>query len=128
MILVIGAFLGFFSVGFGAYSEHALREVVTEEHFRFLMTAIRYNQVHAVIISALGLLLLSGSKLTDIPYFRWSAKLFILGTLLFSFSIYFSVLLDITEITYATPVGGTILMVAWFVLLWAGRSAAKFQQ
>ena len=55
MILLIGAMLGFVSVAFGAFSEHGLRETITSEQFRFLMTAVRYNQVHAVIVVALQL-------------------------------------------------------------------------
>ena len=39
MILLAGAVLGFISVAFGAYSEHALRENVKPEiTFRVLMT------------------------------------------------------------------------------------------
>ena len=87
MILIIGALLGFFSVAFGAYSEHGLRPKVSDEEFRMLMTAIRYNQVHALIISALGLIILPSSFL-NIHLFRRSGFLFIVGTILFSFSIY----------------------------------------
>ena len=67
MILIFGALLGFISVAFGAYAEHGLREAVTEEHFRFLTTALCYNQVHAVMIAAIGLALLNGGKLSYIP-------------------------------------------------------------
>lgn len=59
--------MGFISVAFGAYAEHGLREAVTDEHFRFLMAAVRYNQVHAVVIAAIGLALLNGGKLGNIP-------------------------------------------------------------
>ncbi|TNE34727.1 MAG: DUF423 domain-containing protein, partial [Alphaproteobacteria bacterium] len=48
--MAFGAFLGFTSVAFGAYAEHGLRASVAEEDFRFLMTAVRYCQVHAVVI------------------------------------------------------------------------------
>ena len=125
MILVFGAFLGFFSVSFGAFSEHALRPNITEEHFRFLMTAIRYNQVNAVIISALGLSILSSEKIAKAVLIIRSAYLFIIGTFLFSFSIYASVGFDIPQLTYATPVGGTLLMVAWILLLVAGIKLKK---
>ena len=64
MILCLGALLGFISVAFGAYAEHALRETITEEHFRFLMTAVRYNQVHAVAVIALGLVELANEQPT----------------------------------------------------------------
>ena len=90
MILIVGALLGFFSVAFGAYSEHGLRPNVSDEEFRMLMTAIRYNQVHALIISVLGLITLPSSFLNN-HLFRRSGFLFILGTILFSFSIYTSV-------------------------------------
>ena len=81
----------FISVAFGAYAEHGFREVVTDEHFRFLMTAVRYNQVHSVVIAAIGLALLNGGKLSCIPALKWSGLLFIIGTMLFSFSIYRSI-------------------------------------
>lgn len=125
MILMIGAALGLISVGFGAYSEHALRPVVTEESFRFLMTAVRYNQVHAVVIVAIGLSLLNTGVLSQLKTLKWSAMAFILGTVLFSFSIYFSVYLNIPSITYLTPVGGITLMIAWLLLLFSGYRATK---
>lgn len=125
MILILGAFLGFISVAFGAYAEHGLREVVTDEHFRFLMTAVRYNQVHAVVIAAIGLALLNSGKLSCIPALKWSGLLFIIGTMLFSFSIYLSVSLDIPSLVKITPVGGMTIMAAWLVLMVAGILAKK---
>ena len=124
MILIIGALLGFFSVAFGAYSEHGLRPNVSDEEFRMLMTAIRYNQVHALIISVLGLITLPSSFL-NIHLFRRSGFLFILGTILFSFSIYSSIGLQIPSLLYLTPVGGITLMVSWLSLAYA---AYKFQK
>ena len=124
MILIVGALLGFFSVAFGAYSEHGLRPKVSEEEFRMLMTAIRYNQVHALIISVLGLITLPSSFLNN-HLFRWSGFLFIVGTILFSFSIYISIGLQIPSLLYLTPVGGITLMVSWLLLAYA---AYKFQK
>ncbi len=124
MILIIGALLGFFSVAFGAYSEHGLRPKVSDEEFRMLMTAIRYNQVHALIISALGLMTLP-SNFLNIHLFRRSGFLFIVGTILFSFSIYTSVGLQIPSLLYLTPVGGITLMISWLSLAYA---AYKFQK
>ena len=95
MILILGAFLGLISVAFGAYAEHGLRGVVTEENFRFLMTAVRYNQVHSVVITVIGLTLVWERTPIDIPALRWSAILFLIGTMLFSFSIYLAVTFDI---------------------------------
>lgn len=123
MILIMGALLGFVSITFGAFAEHGLRETTTDEHFRFLMTAVRFNQGHAVIISAIGLVLANGGKLTRIPAIRWSGIAFIVGTMLFSFSIYLSVTLDIPSLVNITPIGGMTLMLAWLLLVVAGLLA-----
>ncbi|MEM9602204.1 MAG: DUF423 domain-containing protein [Pseudomonadota bacterium] len=117
MILVAACVLGFVSVAFGAYAEHALREPVGEENFRFLMTAVRYNQVYAVVTLALGLAAHAGGPLSRIPAFNWSAGLFVLGTVLFSGSIYISVTFALEGLLILTPVGGVTLMVAWALLL-----------
>ena len=125
MILIWGALLGFISVAFGAYAEHGLRETLTDENFRFLMTAVRYNQVHSVVIIAIGLVLLNGGKLANIPAIKWSGLLFITGTVLFSFSIYLSVSFDLPSLVNITPIGGMTIMVAWLILLVAGFLARK---
>lgn len=125
MILMIGAALGLISVGFGAYSEHALKPIVTEEEFRFLMTAVRYNQVHSVTIIAIGLAVLGNSSLSNLKILKWSAAAFIIGTLLFSFSIYTSVFFGVPNLTYLTPVGGMTLIAAWFMLMVTGFLARK---
>ena len=117
MILMIGAILGLFSVGFGAYTEHGLKPYISEEEFRYLMTAIRYNQVNAVVIVTIGLSLTSSHLIKELPVFKWCSRIFVIGSFLFSFSIYFSILLGIKEITYLTPVGGITLIVAWGLLL-----------
>ena len=118
-ILLAGAALGFLSVVIGAMSEHIFRTRVDEEVFRWVMTAIRYHQVGALIVSALGLVLTADLRRTIEARFSLSGWLFVAGTLLFSFSIYASALTGIEALTYATPIGGVTLMAAWLALAWA---------
>ena len=125
MTLILGALLGFISVAFGAFAEHGLRANVTEEDFRFLMTAVRYNQVNAAVIISIGLTLLSSERLANIQPLRWSGLLFIAGTLLFSFSIYVSISLDMPSLLNITPTGGITIMAAWLLLLASGVMVAK---
>ena len=125
MILIIGALLGFFSVAFGAYSEHGLRPKVSDEEFRMLMTAIRYNQINSLMISVLGLFTLLKSGFSNIYLFKRSGLLFIVGTILFSFSIYFSVSFQIPTLLYLTPVGGITLMLSWLSLAYAAYRILK---
>ena len=123
-ILVSGAILGFISVSLGAYSEHGLKPIVSEEDFRFLMTAIRYNQVYSVIICAIGLFILVADK-NKIKLFKLSGQIFVIGTLLFSFSIYLSILFKMPNLQYLTPIGGMTLLGAWLIFL---ISALKFKK
>lgn len=120
MILGLGALLGFISVAFGAYAEHGLRATITEEQFRFLMTAIRYNQIHAATIVAVGFGLLNGVQTERPLLLQWSGFLFIIGTILFSFSIYISVTFSMPALVNITPIGGITIMVAWLLLMLYG--------
>ncbi|AEI35323.1 DUF423 domain-containing protein [Francisella salina] len=119
MNLIIGAILGFISVAFGAYAEHGLKSQISAEHFEFIMTAIRYNQIYAIVISGIGIALLSSKSLSRCLTLKLSNLFFIVGTILFSFSIYISVVYNIPIILKLAPLGGTTLMIGWLMLILA---------
>lgn len=78
-----------------------------------IKTALHYHQVYAVIISAIGLVcrLRNGSI-----FLKLSGWIFIIGVILFSFSIYLKALTGMMAWIKLTPIGGTFLMVGWFLL------------
>ena len=122
-ILLFGALLGLLSVVIGASAEHLLQARVSEEVWRWVMTAVRYHQVGALIVTALGLSLLCGARPS-----RWinmSAAFLIAGTVLFSFSIYAAAITGVLSLTYVTPIGGVSLMFGWLLLIWAGFQAGR---
>ncbi|MEY8766614.1 MULTISPECIES: DUF423 domain-containing protein [Francisella] len=119
MNLIIGAILGFISVAFGAYAEHGLKLQISAEHFDFVMTAVRYNQIYAIVISGIGIALLSSKSLSRCLALKLSNLFFIVGTILFSFSIYISVVYNIPIILKLAPLGGTTLMIGWLILILA---------
>jgi len=125
MTLFFGALLGLVSVALGAYAEHGLRDALSEEAFRSLLTAVRYNQIHAVVIVAVGL----GARSRAAPWLSaaltWVAWGFTAGVVLFCFSIYLSVMLGVPGLTAATPLGGLLLMAAWLALAVIGLKAAR---
>lgn len=125
MILSIGAFLGFFSVAFGAFVEHGLRGVISPVYLDFIATALRYNLMHAIIISAIGLSLVQSEKMSKNLALKWSGVLLSIGTVLFSFSIYLSVLGDSPKLLVLTPIGGMTIMAGWLSLMVAGFMAVK---
>lgn len=125
MILAAGALLGLIAVAFGAYAEHALRPELTAHVAASLQTALRYNELHALVITAIGLFRLCPDAARVAPGLNWAAAGFIAGTLLFSFSIYLSVLLERPALTTAAPVGGSLLMAAWATLVWIGLRSLR---
>lgn len=118
-VLLGGALLGLSSVIVGAAAEHTLQARVDPEVFRWVMTAIRYHQVGALVMTAVGLALLTPLPTATAGPLRLAGWLFLAGTLLFSVSIYLAALSGIHALTMATPVGGVTLMLAWSTLAWA---------
>ena len=113
--LAWGFFFGLSGVILGAFAAHALKEVLNESQLDSFQTGVRYQMYHALL-----LILLSGFE-----QFRTKAilNLTVVGVTLFSFSIYFLNLrepLNIEALRYLgpiTPIGGTLLIIAWVILL-----------
>lgn len=124
-ILAAGALLGFLSVAIGASIEHLLRAGTDAEVLRWTMTAIRYHQVGALVITMIGLALMVRPDVPMASALARSGWLFVAGTVMFSFSIYAAALSGLESLTYLTPVGGITLMIAWLSLAWAGVGAAR---
>ncbi|TVP53239.1 MAG: DUF423 domain-containing protein [Halomonadaceae bacterium] len=122
-ILIAGALLGFLSVVIGASSEHLIQARVDDEVFRWVMTAIRYNQMGALIVTAVGLGLMAVPVHRARRLLVVAGWLFVAGTVLFSFSIYVAAISGVHAFTYLTPFGGITLMLAWLVLVVAGFRA-----
>lgn len=117
-VLLAGALLGFLSVVIGASVEHVVKPNVEPEVFRWTMTAVRYHQIGALAVFAIGLGLVAGIRPSLARWLRIAASLFVIGTLLFSFSIYLTAITGIEKLTWITPIGGVTLMAAWASAAW----------
>jgi len=124
-VLLAGAVLGFLSVLIGASVEHVVKPNVAPEVFRWTMTAIRYHQVGALAVFAIGLGLAAGIRPALARWLKIAATLFVVGTVLFSFSIYITAITGIEKLTYLTPVGGITLMSAWGSAAWGALRHAQ---
>ena len=122
MILVLGAMLGLISVAFGAYAEHGLKESLTVANIQSLDTAIRYHQLYSLLISVIGLTMLTAKGTSrSLQGLALIGLLFIIGVVLFSGSIYLSLLTQTPTWVKVAPYGGMTLLFAWFSLaLWGG--------
>lgn len=103
---------GFLGVAFGAFGAHALRARLDDEHRHTYETAVHYQFVHALaaLVSALAAAALGGVAV-------WAGWLFLLGTLLFSGSLYGLSLRRIRILGPITPLGGLCLLAGWVLLI-----------
>jgi len=117
ILLFIGGILGLLSVMMAAYIDHALIAYLTEKSLNSMLTAVRYHQFYSIIICILGLALPLQTNSRIKSWLSRTAYLFLIGLILFSFSIYISSLFNVVGIIYLTPVGGIVLMVGWLSLI-----------
>jgi uncharacterized membrane protein YgdD (TMEM256/DUF423 family) len=114
LFLGIGALSACISVAAGAFGAHALVGLVTPERLAVWETAARYQMYHA-----LGLMIVAylASQKAAGPA-RIGGWLFVVGTLLFSGSLYTLVLTDIRILGAVTPLGGVAFLAGWLTLAW----------
>lgn len=115
---IFGATFGLLAVIFGAFGAHALKKKFTEEQQQSFETGVRYQMYHALVLLIIGYLPAASTGL-----YRSATILLIIGTLLFSFSIYGLCLSaafgkKLRFLGPVTPLGGLLLVIAWTILLY----------
>ncbi|WP_430907205.1 DUF423 domain-containing protein [Maribacter sp. 2-571] len=113
---VFGSLFGMLAIAFGAFGAHALKKTCTAEQLKSFETGVKYQMYHAIILTVLGVNLTLETALERTMV--WS---FIIGTFLFSFSIYGLVLSaskgkKIRFLGPITPLGGLFLLLGWALL------------
>jgi uncharacterized membrane protein YgdD (TMEM256/DUF423 family) len=117
--IVIGAVSAAIAVAAGAFGAHGLRARVGPDLLAVWETAARYHLVHALALVAVG----QAAQAWRSPALRAAGALFVLGTLLFSGSLYVLVLTGVRALGAITPVGGVAFIGAWLCLAWAAWRA-----
>lgn len=106
-----GALLGLLGVIAGAMGAHGLKSQLSADAMNSFETAVRFQMYHAL------LLLVIGYFLEKKPH-RLGSRSFwaiLLGTILFSGSIYLLVLTPLS-LGLVTPLGGSILIFGWALM------------
>lgn len=103
---------------------HALKEVLEPQALESYLTGARYNMYHA-----LGLLAVAGiMDHLDLKWATLGVRLLLIGTLLFSGSIYILSTQQLSGLSISnvlgpiTPIGGLLLISGWLII---GLSAIK---
>ena len=118
IVQLIAALYGLLAVVFGAFGAHALKKVLSAEQLASFETGVKYQMYHAIVLLVLGY---------NLPFTgaidQYAAWCFIVGTFLFSFSIYGLCLSrakgnKLKFLGPITPLGGLLLVIGWGLLLY----------
>lgn len=117
IVLLVGASYGLLSVVLGAFGAHALKKIMSVEALQSFETGVKYQMYHALVLLMIGFYFTFSSKIEN--YMAWA---FIIGTFLFSVSIYFLALSKVWNQPMSwlgpiTPLGGLLLIVGWALLM-----------
>ena len=114
----IGSLFGLLAVIFGAFGAHVLKKRFNGAQLKSFETGVKYQMYHALL-----LLMLSFNLNLETTLEKWMVYFFIIGTFLFSFSIYALTLSaskgrKLKFLGPVTPVGGLLLVIGWGILLY----------
>lgn len=112
ILLVIASLMMAFGILLGAFGAHMLKTFISDELMDVYDTGIKYQFFNTLGLFVVALILhyKQESKLIFI-----SGILIVIGTLLFSVSLYLLVILKISWLGMITPIGGSLLILAWIL-------------
>ncbi len=116
--LKTAAVLGALSVILGAFGAHALKQLISDKNLQTFETGVRYQFYHVIALFITGILYKDFTN----NYLQWAGRLFCLGILLFSGSLYLLSFIELTDMTglkwvgAITPLGGVCFITAWLLL------------
>ncbi len=112
-LLIVGAGSAFLAVGLGAFAAHGLKATLPPDALATFEVGVRYQTYHALGLIAVGCV-----------YGRYPSKLlatsgalFVLGTFLFSGSLYLLATSGLRALGMVTPFGGVAFLCGWVCLM-----------
>lgn len=111
--VVLGSLSAFAGVALGAFGAHGLKTRVPPEMLTVWQTGVLYHLIHALGLLLIGIL---SSLMPEAAMVRNAGWAILLGTVLFSGSLYALVLTGIKPLGMITPFGGIAFLVGWLLL------------
>lgn len=116
-IVIIAVCMIGIAIILGAFGAHGLKELVTSEKLASFETGVKYQMYHGLALLVLGL---NADRVSF--SMKTVSTLLLLGTLLFSVSIYFLTIQDLLGASLkflgpVTPLGGSLLIAGWVIFL-----------
>ncbi len=115
LFLAAGAISGGVAVAAGAFGAHALRARLPPDLLAVFQTGAQYQLAHALALLACGWM---AARDPGVPVCI-AGWLFLIGTVLFSGSLYALAISGVRVLGAITPFGGIAFLGGWAALAWA---------
>ena len=125
MLMIMAGLLGATAVALGAFHAHGMDErlamsgldaATVEYRMELCSTGLKYQLAHAVAILAVAL----AARVKPGPLWSVAGTAMVLGTLLFSGSLYGIAATGISKLGAITPLGGLCLIISWLMVTIVG--------
>lgn len=114
-LIAAGAVCAFLGVALGAFGAHGLRKRLSADMLAVFEIGVRYQLYHGLALLAAGA---AASRLAP-GALAAAGALFVIGTVVFSGSLYVLALNGRKWLGAVTPLGGLALLAGWASLAWA---------
>ena len=113
IFFAIASFMMALAIAFGAFGAHALKNILDEYFLKIYNTGVQYHFYNTLGLFAATFIYALKPTSKKILISLW---LIIIGMIIFSFSLYFLAILNMPILGAVTPIGGTLLIIAWLTL------------
>jgi len=111
-IMIIASFMMALTIAIGAFGAHGLKPYLDEYSTDIYEKAVSYqfyNTLGLFCLSFISYLIPQSTKIIKSFYF------ILIGTLVFSFSLYILALTKILWLGAITPIGGSLMIIGWLL-------------
>lgn len=113
LFLTISSIMMALAIAIGAFGAHGLKSMVSESLLKTYNTGVEYHFYNTLGLFAASFIVYLKPQSKKALIASW---LILIGMIIFSFSLYLLVILNLPILGAITPIGGTLLIIAWVLL------------
>ncbi len=117
LFITLASLSGMLAVILGAFGAHGLRDRLDPHLMGIYQTGVQYHFYHALALLAVGIIALQQPQTALLKSAGW---LFLIGTVIFSGSLYLLAISGVKWLGAITPLGGLAFIAGWACLAAAG--------
>lgn len=116
LFLGIASFMMALAIAIGAFGAHGLKKIVEPSLLVVYHTGVEYHFYNTLGLFAASFIMYLKPNSKKAVIASW---LILTGMIIFSFSLFLLVILNIPVLGAITPIGGSLLIIAWVMLAYS---------